>query len=218
MKKIGNHLIGKKFNMLTIIGFFDCKWQKELLCKCDCGNIRHFSITQLEQEKVKSCGCYIRKVTYDRNIKHGQNSRKNTTSEYKAWSQMKTRCYSEKYHLFHRYGGRGIKVCERWFNSFENFFTDMGAKPSSKCSLDRINNDGDYEPSNCRWSTTKEQARNQSKNHLIEIDGVVKCASEWGEIYNIPPKIILGRIYRGWSPIDSVLKERIRHKSNKNIN
>jgi hypothetical protein len=202
---LDSNFIGKRFNRLLVIDFYKGKYQTELLCKCDCGNIRHFTPHQLNNT-VKSCGCYIKEKTTKRNLIHGQNKRGQMSKEYKAWSQMKDRCYNDKYYLYHRYGGRGIKVCDRWLNSFENFFEDMGKSPSQKHSLDRFpNNDGDYKKDNCRWASSKEQGRNQCTNFLIEIDGVKKCVSEWAEIYNINAKTIFNRIYKGWDKIDSVI-------------
>lgn len=210
MKKLVlDDFVGKKFGRLTILSLCEGKYQTELLCKCDCGSIKQFSNHQLTSGKVKSCGCYSRDVLLRRNFIHGQSVRTKVTREYKAWAEMKHRCYDEKYYLYHRYGGRGIKVCERWLDSFENFYADMGERPSNKHSLDRFpNNDGDYEPNNCRWATQKEQCRNQSKNVLITINGEAKCVSEWAGVYGISEKTIFNRIYSGWDVIESVTKPK----------
>lgn len=120
-------------------------------CRCDCGIEKEISVNSLGQG-VKSCGCLRRKS----NLTHGMaNSR-----EYKSWCMMHSRCSNPNYTYYYRYGGRGIRVCDRW-NSFESFYADMGQRPAGK-SLDRINNDGNYEPGNCRWSTQKEQIGNRS--------------------------------------------------------
>jgi len=97
--------------------------------------------------------------------KHGMSG----TSEYGTWSRIKERCYSKKYHKYHRYGGRGIKVCERWKNSFENFYEDMGNKPFHGAQIDRIDNDGNYEPSNCEWVTLTQNTRHSCNVKLTMI-------------------------------------------------
>lgn len=99
--------------------------------------------------------------------------------EFYSWCNMRRRCYEITNDRYHRYGGRGIIVCDRWLNSFENFFADMGEKPSQKHSIEREDNDGNYEPSNCYWGTKKEQANNRSSNVFIEHNGIVKTITDW---------------------------------------
>lgn len=118
--------------------------------------------------------------------------------EYNSWRAMKARCYDTKYWAYNRYGGRGIKVCDRWLgkNGFSNFLQDMGKKPTIKHSLDRIDNNLDYTFGNCKWSTQTEQVRNSTTVRIIEIDGVQKPLTEWAEIYQIKPATIWTRIYK----------------------
>ena len=104
------------------------------------------------------------------------------TPEYVSWSGAKQRCYYKSHNRYEKYGGRGIKMCERWKNSFECFLEDMGNKPTSEHSIERINLDGDYEPENCKWATRKEQARNKSNNRHITHNGTSLTLSEWAEI------------------------------------
>ena len=111
--------------------------------------------------------------------KHGLSK----TKEYDAWCHMKSRCYSESYYLFKEYGGRGVTVCERWISSFENFIADVGMAPSASHTLDRIDSNGKYEPSNVRWADWKTQQRNRRNNRLVEISGESKTLAEWCEIY-----------------------------------
>jgi len=130
------------------------------------------------------------------NKKHGQS----TTSEYLVWSDMKSRCYNENHHAYKNYGLRGIKVCDRWRNSFSNFLEDIGKRPSNQHSLDRFpDNDGNYEPENCRWATTEQQLRNQRTNHLLEYDGKCMTIAEWAEMLSMPRSAIEMRLKRGWS-------------------
>ena len=119
------------------------------LFKCECGNDKVATAINVRANRVKSCGCLSKK--------HG----KFGTNIYSVWDGMKSRCYYEKNENYPNYGGRGIKVCDRWKNSFENFYKDMGDKPSAKHQLDRIDNDGDYDPSNCRWVTPSENCLNR---------------------------------------------------------
>lgn len=135
--------------------------------------------------------------------------------EATAWYAMQQRCYLESTRDYHRYGGRGIAVCDRWRfgegakGGFACFLEDMGFKPSQRHTLDRIDNDGNYEPGNCRWATPKEQAFNRSTNKIVEIDGVSKTVTEWAESYRIPRNIIFNRIRNGWDPVDAVLTPQI---------
>lgn len=130
---------------------------------------------------------------------------------YQVWADMKQRCLNPKVPQYHNYGGRGITVCDRWLSSFENFLIDMGEKPAGK-SIDRINNDGNYEPGNCRWATSKEQRDNQRTTHLIEIQGVTKPLRDWARDYGIHETTIHGRLRRGWD-IESAVKTPVSEKS-----
>lgn len=112
---------------------------------------------------------------------------------------MLTRCFNERCSDYFRYGGRGITVCDRWANSFEAFFVDMGCRPSAAHSLDRINNQGNYEPDNCRWATKKEQSRNQSTNNIIEFNGIRKSVAEWAEEFGLKADTIRKRLAHGMS-------------------
>lgn len=128
--------------------------------------------------------------------------RQKRTSEYQAWLNMLGRCYDKNDKDYSKYGGRGIKVCVQW-HDFINFFVDVGPKPSKNHSLDRFpDQNGDYEPENCRWATFSEQARNRKSNHLITIKGQTKTLIEWCEIYKIPYKRVKSRINTsGWEPL-----------------
>lgn len=124
---------------------------------CYCGKV--FYKPPCEIKVLKSCGCYRREKVRVRNLKHGNAVRKQTTTEYYIWNGMIRRCHNPKNKDYQRYGGRGIQVCERWRRDFSAFLVDMGPRPPNK-SIDRINNDGNYEPLNCRWATAKEQRQN----------------------------------------------------------
>ena len=126
----------------------------------------------------------------------------NKTPEYATWERMKARCYMPNHNSYKNYGGRGIVVCDAWRNSFASFLSDMGKRPSENHSLDRINNDGNYEPGNCKWSTAKDQARNRRNSLLVEIDGQRKTLAEWCEIYGTSHNRTRDRIVDlGWPPL-----------------
>lgn len=127
------------------------------------------------------------------------------TPEYKAWSNARNRCQNPKAQAYAGYGGRGIEMCSRWRDSFECFLEDMGRRPSDIHSLDRINNDGNYEPDNCRWATRVEQTRNRRSTTLLTVHGETKCISEWELQYGHSHHAIKHRLARGWSVQDAVL-------------
>lgn len=120
-----------------------------------------------------------------------------------TWHAMLYRCFKEDCKAWKWYGGRGITVCERWLK-FENFFADMGHRPPGT-TLDRIDNDGNYEPGNCRWATPKQQARNTSKTHRLKIYGQTKSLLDWAELKGISPDVIRRRLKAGWSPRAAVM-------------
>ena len=126
------------------------------------------------------------------------------TPEHQAWDNMKRRCFNPNHKKYPNWGGRGISVCDRWLN-FENFLADMGSRPSTKYSLDRIDNDGDYCFENCRWATKAEQQNNTRYNRLITIDDVTLTIAQWSEKMGYGKTIIPRRLYRGWSEYKAVM-------------
>jgi hypothetical protein len=159
---------GTRFGRLTVISELDKKVypsgvpSRVFLLSCDCGNVAEKELIHLKSGHTSSCGC-ARIDTLAKawlaNETHGHSRVGKTTVEYTAWQAMKDRCFNRNNRMFKYYGGRGITVCERWL-SFENFYDDMGPRPEG-LSIDRIDNDGDYEPGNCRWATWKQQAENR---------------------------------------------------------
>lgn len=140
------------------------KWGKTTwICQCECkgeNSIRSLTRKELKFKMVKSCGCKPKESKYeiypDMTI----------SEEYRAWYSMRERCYNIRNQSFKDYGGRGITVCDRWLNSFVNFYDDMGDRPGREYSIERVNNNGNYEPNNCKWATKKEQARNSRNAKL----------------------------------------------------
>ena len=127
------------------------------------------------------------------------------TPEYDAWDGMKQRCFNPNHKRYSDWGGRGITVCDRWKNSFENFLADMGSKPTAKHSIDRIDNDGDYCPGNCRWATKAEQENNKRNNRLITIEDVTLTITQWEKKMGYGENVILMRLKRGWSEYRAVM-------------
>lgn len=129
---------------------------------------------------------------------HGESVKGKESVEYRAWSRMKDRCTNEQRDSHHRYGGRGIAVCARWTSSFQSFLADMGRRPGPGYSLDRIDNDGNYEPGNVRWATRREQSMNYSRNRRVTVDGRTLTVSEWSAETGLNETTIASRLDRGW--------------------
>ena len=135
------------------------KTRKYVICECECGNKKRVRHDHFLNNKIRSCGCRRTELLREKNVIHG----KIKTGEYRSWLALRRRCYYEKDLRYKHYGGRGIEVCDRWKNSFVNFYSDMGDKPDKTYSIDRIDVNGNYEPTNCRWASIKEQSINKRK-------------------------------------------------------
>ena len=142
--------------------------------------------------------------------RHGQ-SAQNRTPEYSCWDSMKQRCLNQSHTSYENYGGRGITICEAWL-SFDNFFNDMGQRPSPRHTLERIDNNRGYEPGNCKWATRGEQLRNTRRSRYVEHDGQRKVIADWADEYGIPRGALLMRLRNNW-PFEKALKTPVRKTS-----
>lgn len=164
--------------------------------RCDCGTERLVRRGWILQSK--SCGCYNREAIIARNYRHGDSARGKVAPELQCWRGLIRRCTDPGDEAYAYYGGRGIAVCDRWLNSYPAFLEDMGRRPSPKHSIDRVNNDGNYEPSNCEWALSKQQMRNRRGRRKVNFQGRSMPASEAAELAGISYDIFLERINRGW--------------------
>lgn len=195
-------LTGRRYGRYTVIGRAESyisksgTYQTRWLCRCDCGNERIVFAQALKSGHSKSCGCLQKETA----TKHGQKY----TRLYGIWHNMKWRCSNEHCQSYPNYGGRGISVCAEW-ERFEPFMEwAMRNGYTDKLTLDRIDNDGDYCPNNCRWATAKEQANNRRNNHYITAFGETRTVSEWAKISGISRQAINWRINNGWMPEDAI--------------
>jgi hypothetical protein len=181
------------YGSLTVVGYMGMEGRSiaRWLCMCACGEESVVNGSNLKSGSTKSCGCQRNKFN---RVTHGLSK----TAEYRVWRGMLTRCGNPKDHTYHNYGGRGITVCERWLK-FKNFSADMGRRPSKDHSIDRINNNGNYEPENCRWATIAEQRSNQRTNTLLTYQGRTQIMKAWASELGILPSTLRERLVRGWT-------------------
>ena len=210
-------LTGKRFGKLIALNVRKHDGCYFYECKCDCGNtktIRAGALTRKEKP-TESCGCKSKPEKGERNpnYRHGHAPHGKRSKTLSAWSCMMSRCYREKDKSFHYYGGRGILVCERW-HRFDNFLSDMGPTPIG-FSIDRIDNNGNYEPDNCRWTTQLQQVRNSRRNIVVNYNGKEMCFSELCEITGVNYATALSRYEKGY-PIEIVINKNNMHSIARN--
>ena len=209
MRKLANDLTGKKFGKLEVIGVHDTGNRKTYyVCQCDCGNIKVVRADALISGATKSCGC-IKKEQDKINLSANHKHKMSGTRIYETWQDMKRRCYNKQNARYDRYGGRGITVCDEWLNNFQSFYDwAISNGYSDDLTIDRIDNDGNYEPSNCRWSTAKEQCNNRGSNINITIGNATKSLMRWCEIFNVDYKKVYARYKRnGYEGIDRLFND-----------
>lgn len=184
------------FGRLLVLGFKETIGHHRIwYARCKCGNVITVMANQLRTGRTKSCGCLSAETARKKATTHG----KSKTKVYAAWMGMKSRCFNPSNDDYENYGGRGITVCERWVNSFENFLTDMGEPPVGEYSIDRKNNNGNYEPENCRWALPVVQCNNKRNNTVITYDGRSQTKAMWCREVGITQSMLNTRLRRGWS-------------------
>jgi hypothetical protein len=209
-------MIGKRFGRLVVIGDGDGKAigikkvriRPTWILQCDCGTIKELTQASVKVGSAKSCGCYQKEkqqVTARKNAKTTCYQQDHPLKS--VWWSMHVRCYNKKNKRYHRYGGRGIKVCERW-NSFENFVADMPPRPEG-FSIDRIDNDKDYEPGNCRWADSKTQGNNTSQTRFYEYKGERLSITQLAEKYALKAATLWIRLKSGWN-IEEAIERPLR--------
>lgn len=184
--------VGKQHGRLKILSITKNEYKQSVFnCLCDCGNSKSFSVGNIT--RTKSCGCYRKEFSRKNHTTHGQSgNNKNRSKAYAVWTNMKSRCSNPKSTMYKHYGGRGILVCERW-EKFENFYEDMG-DVNPGMTLERIDVNGNYEPSNCKWTSFLEQASNRRSNRYLIVNGEKIHMTEASRRYNIKVGTIWNRL------------------------
>lgn len=177
------------------------------LAKCKCGTIKPVLSEKIFTGASKSCGCARNEAL----TTHGftSSAKGGNSREYSIWNSMKQRCLNKKNKQYPEYGGRGVSVCERWKNSFENFYSDMGERPFKGASLERINNNKGYSPDNCKWADRNTQNNNKRNNRPITINGTTKNLGQWASEFGVSHSTIIQRIKAGWD-VERAIKQPAR--------
>ena len=199
-------ITGMRFGRLVVIKYIG---NQNCVCKCDCGTITTTRTDSVKRGSTRSCGCLRTEMTKERSAKHGDYKER----LYGIWSHAKSRCNNTNNTRYSDYGGRGIKICDEWNEDYARF-KDWSLKNGYKenLTLDRIDNNGNYTPQNCRWATAKQQQRNTNRNRIITFNGESHCVPEWSEITGLPIETIRARLKRKWN-IDRLMTQPLRQRS-----
>lgn len=199
MKRHGNvkDMAGRRFGRLLVLRYVGAsKWT----CLCACGKETRVDTRNLNSGGSTSCGCFQKENATRLATKHGLSH----APEHNIWQTMINRCHLPSTKKYSSYGGRGIHVCKRWREDFAAFYADMGPRPSSAHSIERLDNNGPYSPDNCEWATRLRQANNTRTNLYLTVGGERLSAAEWARRTGIPPATLVARVRRGWSHADAV--------------
>lgn len=209
---LAKQMQGRTYGRLTVIGLdrtLDSRSKVRTLIRvlCSCGTIKVVDPHSVIRGRSSSCGCLNAQLSSERRRSHGMTG----TPTHRIWVGMVRRCYDHQATSYQRYGAKGVRVCDRWRNSFENFLSDMGERPGGM-TLDRIDNSRGYEPGNCRWATVAEQARNRTDNHSLTFNGRTMVMTDWAKEIGISVFTLAGRLRSGW-PVDRALTTPVRNNA-----
>ena len=214
VKGTGNRFIditGKRHGKLTVLGLDKTYTGKgtKWICQCDCGNVKSINKTGMHGKYggTVSCGCHSIANLVKRSTTHGMGTPGKSPRLYSTWTSMKQRINDPNLPCYKHYGAKGIKMCERWYDFalfYEDIMTLLGPKPSPRYSIDRIDSNGDYEPSNVRWATPIQQGRNRSNNVRVTINGATRTLSEWAEVSGLRKSTIKYRYHSGKTGEDMI--------------
>lgn len=199
-------LTGQIFGRWTVMKFTETKGKRGSywLCRCECCNEKEVRGGILKSGKSKSCGCYFNETRHTINLRHGAYG----TPEYNAWLSMKERCFNPNCKHYHNYGGRGIAIQKEWLEpngvGFKNFLNDVGKRPNSKLSLDRIENNGNYEKGNVGWRTRKQQNGNMRSNRWLEYNGIKMIMADWANELKLKPTTLSAMLNRDKKPFEMI--------------
>lgn len=208
---------GERYGQLTAVNPLPRRWRERWphwVFRCDCGVTIECAPHAAQSGRRKSCGCSGRRRD---GAPRSDRTLRKTSGEFRSWSNMIGRCYLPRHSDYRNYGAKGVTVCDRWRNSFDAFVADMGPRPSPRHSIDRFpNHAGNYEPTNCRWATPRQQARNYSGNTFVEFRGRRMCLVEAAELTGLKRDLVYTRLARGW-PLERALTEppRPHHRTKK---
>ena len=203
-----DNLVGMRYGLLEVVALAADKVYKsgkktQYLCKCDCGKTKTILAASLVNGRTTSCGCIRKEQLAKRSRKHGCAGER----LYVIWIDMKARCNNAAANNYHCYGGRGISVCKEWVNDFSAFqLWAVSNGYNDNLTLDRINVNGNYEPGNCRWATTKEQGFNKRTNRYLTLNGETYTVTEWSKKTGLPLTTIVNRLRNGW-PVERALSK-----------
>lgn len=201
-------LTGQKYGRLLVL-HPDPDHARRWICRCDCGTVKSFYTSNIRSGYTTSCGCFQKEHAGEQARTHGHAAHGKRSPEFQTWVNMKSRCLNPAQTGYEYYGERGIKICDRWLHSFENFFADMGPKPSPKHTIERKDTNGDYEPTNCIWATYTEQNRNRRVTVKIEGVPVTAIAEKMG----VNAATLRSRRDRGWNDSDTITRPIVSRSS-----
>lgn len=217
LPKKAHDLTGRSYGRLVVLGPVMVKKYPRVTviiwrCRCVCGSVTDRSAANLRSGNSRSCGCSKSEFIREAITKHGHTTRRVRSPEYRAWSKMIARCYNPNDGRYVDYGARGIKVCAEWRESFELFLQSIGARPGPSYSVDRIDNNGNYERGNVRWATKTEQSRNRRNIITLDVFGRQVRLADAAEEFGIPRDVVYERLAKGWDACDALLTPKRKQK------